>query len=90
MSRFLDWWLRDKDTGRIVVVQAPNAAILVFLASYVLRWFTGDRLDSQLGHIGMGALIVWGLDEVIRGASPFRRLLGVIVLGWEIFHLFAG
>ena len=89
MSRFLDWWIRDKDTGRIVLMQPPNAAILVFFASYVLRWFTGDRLDSQLSHIGMGALAVWGLDEVIRGANPFRRLLGVGVLGWQIFKLFA-
>lgn len=89
MSRFLDWWIRDKDTGRIVVAQAPNAAILVFFASYALRWFTGDRLDSQLGNVGMGALIVWGLDELIRGANPFRRLLGAIVLGWEITHLLA-
>ena len=89
MSRFLDWWIRDRDTRRIVVAQAPNAALLVFFASYVLRWFTDSRLDSQLGNVGMGALIVWGLDEVIRGANPFRRLLGVIVLGWEIFHLFA-
>ena len=89
MSRFLDWWLRDRDTGRIVLFQLPNAAILVFLASYVLRWFTGDRLDTQLVHIGMGALMVWGLDELIRGVNPFRRLLGVIVLGWEITQLFA-
>ena len=89
MSRFVDWWLRDKDTGRIVLAQAPNAAILVFFASYVLRWFTGDRLGSQLGNVGMGALIVWGLDELIRGVNPFRRLLGAIVLGWEITHLLA-
>lgn len=89
MSRFLDWWIRNKDTGRIVLVQAPNAAILVFLASYALRWLTGDRLDNQLIHVGMGALIVWGLDELIRGKVPVRRLMGAIVLGWQITHLFA-
>ena len=90
MSRFLDWWIRDKETGRIVIAQLPNAPILVFLAAYVLRWFTGERLDSQLINVGMGALIVWGLDELFRGVNPLRRLLGVIVLGWEIFQLFAG
>lgn len=90
MSRFLDWWIRDKETGRIVIAQLPNAPILVFLATYVLRWFTGERLDSQLINVGMGALIVWGLDELFRGANPLRRLLGAIVLGWEIFQLFAG
>lgn len=89
MSRFLSWCIRDKETGRIVLVQAPNAPILVFLATYVLRWFTGERLDSQLINVGMGALIVWGLDELFRGVNPLRRLLGVTVLGWEIFQLFA-
>ena len=89
MSRFLDWWIRDRDTRRIVVAQTPNTALLVFFASYVLRWFTGDRLDSQLSQMGRGALMVWGLDEVLRGVNPFRRLLGVIVLGWGIFQLFA-
>lgn len=89
MGRRLDWWIRDRDTGRTVLIQAPNPALFVFAASYVLRWFTGDRLDNLLSHVGMGALIVWGLDEVVRGAAPFRRVLGVVVLGWQIKSLLA-
>ncbi|MDQ3158360.1 MAG: hypothetical protein M3Q98_16835 [Actinomycetota bacterium] len=90
MRRRLDWWILDRDTGRSVLFQPPNPALFVFAASYVLRWFTGERLDTQLSHIGMGALIVWGLDEVLRGTAPFRRVLGVVVLGWQLMRLFAG
>jgi hypothetical protein len=84
----LDWWIRDSDTGRRVLFQAPNPAIIVWASAYVLRWFTGDRLDSRLVHVGMGALIVWGLDEVVRGSAPYRRVLGTIVLGWQLVRLF--
>jgi hypothetical protein len=33
------------------------------------------------------ALLVWALDEVARGVNPFRRMLGVVVLGAAIAGL---
>lgn len=90
MSRRLDWWIRNKDSGEIVLFQAPNPAIVVFFASYALRWFSDGRLDERLSLAGMGALIVWGLDEVVRGSAPVRRVLGAVVLGWQLTRLFAG
>ncbi len=80
-----DTFFRD-DTGRLVLFQFPNAAIWVFAAATILRWSPYDSRDSELGWIGSGALIVWGLDEVVRGAAPFRRLLGAVVLAWQIWH----
>lgn len=90
MRRRLVWWIRDHNTGRVVIAESPNPALWVFLASYVGQWFTGDRLDTQLSNIGMGALIVWGLDEVVRGDAPVRRVLGAIVLGWQLIELVSG
>lgn len=83
----LDWWIRDKDTGKLVVFQVPNPAIWVFIAATVLRWSPHDEVDAELHWIGSGALIVWGLDELVRGDAPFRRVLGAIVLGWQITNL---
>ncbi len=88
MTSQLDWWTRNRDTGRSALFQAPNPAILVFFGSYVLRWFTGDNLDHKLVFVGMGALIAWALDELIRGSAPVRKVLGLVVLSWEIVHLF--
>ena len=39
--------------------------------------------------IGKGALVVWALDELVRGASPVRRILGAVVLAAELYWLFA-
>jgi hypothetical protein len=84
----LDWWVRDHRTGRQAVVQWPNAALGVWIVAtgagllHLLR----DR-TAELGWIGTGALIAWAADELIRGASPVRRVLGLLVLGWEIYRL---
>lgn len=82
------WWVRGRD-GRITVAQAPNPAIAVWLATVVLGWtgVPGDATERQVHDIGTGALIVWGLDELVRGASPFRRLLGALVLAFQLARL---
>jgi len=77
------WWLRDRSTGAIVIAQPPNAAIVVFLAALALRLSPYDRVDTELRYVGSGALIVWGLDEAVRGVNPFRRALGGLVLLWQ-------
>lgn len=82
-----DWWLRDKDTGKLILFQFPNPALWVFFAATALRWSPYDEVDSELRWIGAGALIVWGLDELVRGDAPYRRVLGAIVLGWQITNL---
>lgn len=37
-----------------------------------------------------GALLVWALDELVRGLSPFRRLLGAVVLASQLALLILG
>jgi hypothetical protein len=73
----IDWLLRDRRTGRWVVVQVPNAPLLVWLATVVLRWFWHT---GWLDVIGTTALVVWAGDELLRGVNPLRRLIGGAVL----------
>ena len=75
-------------SGRLVVVEVPNPALVVWLAATVLRRSPYDSHDAELRWIGSGALIAWSLDELVRGASPFRRLLGAVVLTWQLVTLF--
>jgi len=86
----LQWWIRDRD-GHVALVQAPNAAIVVWMAAVVIGWsgLLDDRREVVLAHVGRGALVVWGLDELARGASPVRRLLGAVVLVAMVVRLFA-
>lgn len=83
------WWIRDQG-GRVVLAQPPNAAVLVWLACTVIRWsgLLDHRREPALSRAGQGALVVWGLDELVRGASPARRVLGGIVLVVTASRLF--
>jgi hypothetical protein len=80
----LGWWLRDNN-GRVVVAQWPNPALWVWIAALLLTW-TGAVAAHRvaLTGVGRGALIVWALDELARGVSPFRRLLGGVVLAVQL------
>jgi hypothetical protein len=78
--------LRDAD-GHLVLAQWPNPALGVFLIALVLRWTPWDSRDTELLWIGRGALIVWAADEILRGDALLRRLLGAVVLTWQLVVL---
>ena len=84
------WWFRSSD-GRLVVGQVPNPALWVWVVAVVLGQLelSASRAAAVDG-IGRGALVVWALDEVVRGASPFRRLLGTVVLVGQLVPLVLG
>jgi hypothetical protein len=82
------WWIRDRE-GRVVVAQPPNAAILVWLATVVLgrTGLVEGATASTVRDVGRGALLVWALDELLRGASPVRRIMGGVVLAAVVLRL---
>jgi hypothetical protein len=70
------------------VGQLPNPALGVWMAALVLGWFElSDRHATAVDGVRDGALLVWALDELVRGASPFRRLLGGVVLTAQLVAL---
>ena len=81
------WWFRTSD-GRCVVGQLPNPALGVWMAAAVLGWFElSSRRAAVVDGVRAGALLVWALDEVVRGVNPFRRLLGAVVLTAQLVAL---
>ncbi len=84
------WWFRSSD-GHLTLWQWPNPALCVWLVTVVLGWFqlSVSHADAVAG-IRHGALLVWALDEVVRGASPFRRTLGAAILAGQLATLFLG
>ena len=86
--RSLGWWFQDSSTGETVLFQPPNLALTVAQAATAVQRL--DLLPGQapaVGRIKSGALVIWGLDEVGRGTTPFRRVLGAAVLGWQVRRL---
>ena len=81
---------RDRATGKIVIAQFPNLALIAWLALTVLTFLITGRAQTVAGYAATSALVVWAADELIRGVNPFRRLLGVAVLAWEAFSLVRG
>lgn len=88
-SSWWEWWLRDRTTGEIVIAQFPNPALWVWGACLAIQALAAPSGDTLLVVRGAGraALLVWALDEIVRGSNPFRRALGVVVLlvsvpGW--------
>lgn len=76
------WWSTSRVDGTTVIGQLPNAALAVWLAALAWRIVADpDGAErSVLDGIAIGALLVWALDELVRGVNPWRRLLGAVVL----------
>ena len=86
----VSWWFRTSD-GRLAVGQVPNPALCVWLAAVALGQLELSAPDAAaVDGVRRGALLVWALDEVVRGASPFRRLLGAVVLAAQLVSLVLG
>jgi hypothetical protein len=84
------WWFRSSD-GHLTLWQLPNPALCVWMVTVVLGWFElSARHAAVVNGLRHGALLVWALDEVVRGASPFRRTLGAVILAAQIASLVRG
>jgi hypothetical protein len=44
----------------------------------------------ELRWAGTGALVGWAADELVRGSSPVRRVLGLAVLVTQVYRLVSG
>jgi hypothetical protein len=82
VRRLLLWCFRNRETGAITVAQTPNLALTVFLVATAILWLMhpNGTISTVTKVVATGSLIVWALDEVVRGVNPWRRFLGVAVL----------
>ena len=86
MRRLLLWCFCNRETGAITVAQTPNLALSVFLVATAILWLRhpNGAISTVATVVATGSLIVWALDEVVRGVNPWRRFLGVAVLIYEV------
>jgi hypothetical protein len=84
------WWFRSSN-GRLTLWQWPNPALSVWMVTLVLgRFELSAAHATAVDGIRHGALLVWALDEVVRGTSPFRRTLGALILAAQLASLVLG
>jgi len=82
MRRFLHWFFRNRETGEITIAQMPNPALWIALVGSFLiwAWHPPGQTGLQLDCLVKASLVVWGVDEILRGVNPWRRCLGAAVL----------
>jgi hypothetical protein len=86
LNSAIDWLFRNRHTGRITIVQAPNLALWLFLVASVLRalFDPSGGLRTALDVLATAGLLWWAVDEIVRGVNPWRRLLGGVVLAGQV------
>jgi hypothetical protein len=92
MLRFLRWFFRNRRSGAITIVQAPNIVLwIVIIATVVkLTWPSAGNLSSTCSVVATGGLVVWAMDEIARGVNPWRRCLGTIVAAYAVATIVSG
>ena len=87
--RLIDWALRDRRTGRIVIAQWPNTALIVWIVASVVRAVSDpDGMWGRALHVAATvASSWWAVDEIVRGVNPWRRLLGTVVFAGLVVSL---
>jgi hypothetical protein len=72
--------------GKVVLWQSPSLPLWSWLAFMLLsKIVSSSGLHTVFKYISLASLVVWALLEITKGASYFRRLLGIIVLVWTLF-----
>jgi hypothetical protein len=86
---FAQWFFRNRETGDVTIAQAPNLVLWVVIAAGALLWIlpSSGNLSVALEIIFKCGLLVWAIDEIIRGVNPWRRGLGVAVLVYELITI---
>jgi len=89
MGRVIDWLFRNRRTGEITIAQFPNIPLGVFIVAAAVRYVAHPHgtVGTGLDVVAGVALVVWALDELVRGVNPWRRILGGTVLVFEIVGL---
>lgn len=89
LTRALDWFFRDRTTGRIVIGQWPNLLLWLFGGAWLLAAVSRGDV-ARWAHIAASLILAaWAGDEVLRGVNPWRRCFGVGVLAWLAVRLMA-
>lgn len=90
MRRVLQWFFRNRQTGAITIAQAPNFVLWVVIIASIVRWTWPSLRNLSLACTVAvtGGLIVWAMDEIVRGVNPWRRFLGAAVAIYTVATVF--
>ena len=75
---------KDKH-GKVVIVQHPNAPLIVWFVSFLLANLPMLSSYADLFEIiAFGSIFTWAWLEIVSGVNLFRRLLGIVVMAFIV------
>jgi hypothetical protein len=79
-NSLFDKTFKDSE-GNVVLAQAPNLPLLVWLAATLLKLvITSGSIYIGLDAIAFGTLFTWAWQELFHGVNYFRKTLGFVVV----------
>ena len=89
MGRFLQWFFRNRNNGAITIAQSPNLVLWIVIVGSVVIWtcHPAGRVGATLEIVVKAAIFIWATDEIWLGVNPWRRCLGMSMLGYELATL---
>jgi hypothetical protein len=82
LRRTLLWLFRNRNTGRLTVVQWPNIPLAAYLLAAAIHivFRSSTVVSTVVAAVASAALAIWAVLEIAWGVNPFRRGLGSLVL----------
>jgi hypothetical protein len=82
MNLWDKFWKDDR--GHYVVWQMPNAYLIAWAVLTIVALATNGRMSDIFAGAGDVLLFVWSGLEIFKGASFFRRVIGLAVLIYAV------
>jgi len=83
LRRHLDWWFKDLTVrkGGYVIGEPFNKPLVIFTISIILAVIVYPGFwQFAFSLIAYIAMVWWGIREIWKGRSHFRKLLGILGL----------
>lgn len=78
-------FFKNKD-DQTVITQKPNAPIVAWFIFLLIGLLPlSQELSDLVDFLGFSAIFIWASLEILDGNSPFRKLLGVVVMVFIIY-----
>lgn len=81
MTREVPWLYRNPRTGKSVRGEFPNLSMFAFQTSFAASVLVPDDDTAAVARdVAFFSLMWWAADELLRGHSPLRRIIGLTTL----------
>lgn len=87
-KNIVDWFIRGKD-GHVHIFQIPNVPIIGWFVLMLASNITpAGSVRAGISNLSLAFLAIWSYLEITKGASHFRRILGMIVASAVAYGFF--